>query len=263
VAESLQDRSQRLAQTAFLGGPKHDFERVGRLGFQVLLAEGLEPKSRVLDVGCGALRLGYWLMRFLDPGGYFGIEPQQQMLRIGLEQLVEPEVVQRAQPRFAHNDDFDFSVFDERFDFVFARSIWTHAAQPQIAAMLRSFARTGQPDAAFLASYYPASPAFDVGRRWPRLERAFASLPLERLSPSLARLPRVSPAPQHDGGEWVGRSHQSDTPGALKHSLRWIAAEAARHDLAARLMPYRVVHHQYWIRVTRADARPRRRGVRA
>jgi SAM-dependent methyltransferase len=263
VAESLQDRSQRLAQTAFLGGPKHDFERVGRLGFQVLLAEGLLPESRVLDVGCGALRLGYWLMRFLDPGCYFGIEPQAQMLRTGLEQLVEPEVVARAQARFAHNDDFDFSVFGERFDFVFARSIWTHAAEPQITAMLDSFARTAGPDGVFLASYYPASPVFKVGRRWPRLEQVFAALPLEQLSPALARLPRILRDAEPDRAEWVGRSHESDAPGVVKHSLRWIAAEAARHDLVARLMPYRVVHRQYWIRVTRAGARSRRRGVRA
>ena len=79
MAESLQDRSERLAEEVFLGGPKRDFERVGRLGFEVLLAEQLRPSSRVLDVGCGALRLGYWLMRFLDPGCYFGIEPQQEI----------------------------------------------------------------------------------------------------------------------------------------------------------------------------------------
>ncbi|HEV2980300.1 MAG TPA: class I SAM-dependent methyltransferase [Solirubrobacteraceae bacterium] len=263
MAESLQDRSQRLAETRFLGGPKHDFERVGRLGFQVLLAEGLLPGSRVLDVGCGALRLGYWLMRFLDPGCYFGIEPQREMLRVGLEQLVEPEVVQRAQAHFAHNDDFDFSVFDERFDFVVARSIWTHAAQPQIAAMLRSFERTARPEGVFLASYYPASPAFNLGRRWPRLERVLTTLPLERLSPALARLPRPSRVGQLASGEWVGRSHHSDKPGALKHSLHSIAAEAARHGLVVRLLPYRIVHHQYWLRITRADARARRRGVRA
>lgn len=229
----------------------------------MLLAKGLVPASRVLDVGCGALRLGYWVMRFLDPGRYFGIEPQREMLRIGLEQLVEPEVVQHAQARYAHNDDFDLSVFGEQFHFVIARSIWTHAAQPQIAAMLGSFARTARPDAAFLASHYPATPAFRLGRRWPRLERGVTTLPLEQLSPTLARLPRISRAPAHDGGEWIGRSHDSDTPGALKHSLRWIAAEAARHDLVARLVPYRIVHHQYWIRVTRAGARTRRGGVRA
>ena len=254
MAESLQDRSERLAEEVFLGGPKRDFERVGRLGFEVLLAEQLRPSSRVLDVGCGALRLGYWLMRFLDPGCYFGIEPQQEMLNVGLQQLVEPEVVQRAQARFAANDDFDFSVFGERFDFVIARSIWTHASKPQIAAMLRSFAATSSPRGVFLASYYPASPVFKLGRRWPRLEGVVTKLPLAQASPVLALLPQLGTSAEHQGAEWVGRSHESDLPGALKHSLRWVAAEAALHGLRAQLMPYRVIHHQYWLRVSRADA---------
>ena len=37
--ERLQERSEQLAETAFIGGPKGDFVRVGSLGFQVLLAE--------------------------------------------------------------------------------------------------------------------------------------------------------------------------------------------------------------------------------
>src|SRR6476620_9962638 len=108
---SLRERSETLSETAFLGGPRRDFERVGRLGFDVLLREGLRPSSRVLHVGCGALRLGYWLMRFLDSGCYFGIEPNQEMLKTGLEKIVEPDVVARADAHFAHNDDFDFSGF--------------------------------------------------------------------------------------------------------------------------------------------------------
>jgi SAM-dependent methyltransferase len=254
MAESLQDRSERLAETVFLGGPKRDFERVGRLGFEVLLAERLLPSSRVLDVGCGALRLGYWLMRFLDPGCYFGIEPQREMLDVGLQRLVEPDVVARAQARFASNDDFDFSVFGARFDFVIARSIWTHASKRQVAAMLASFAATSQPRGVFLASYYPASAAFKLGQRWPRLERVVTKLPLAEASPLLAGVPRVGRSAEYEGSGWVGRSHESDVPGVLKHSLRWVAGEAARHGLRAQLMPYPVIHHQYWLRISRCDA---------
>jgi SAM-dependent methyltransferase len=255
MPESLQRRSERLAETTFLGGPKWDFERVGRLGFSVLLAEGLLPSSRVLDVGCGALRLGYWLMHFLDPGCYYGIEPHQEMLNVGLRQLVEPEVVQRAQASFSANDQFDFSVFGERFDFVIARSIWTHASKPQISQMLSSFADNSQQDAVFLASYYPATRAFKLGRRWPKLERVATRLPLAELSPLLARLPRAGRSSEYEGAEWVGRSHECEVAGVLKHSLRWIAAEAARFGLVAQLMPYRVIHHQYWIRVAREPTR--------
>jgi SAM-dependent methyltransferase len=252
--DSLQERSERLAQTRFLGGPKRDFERVGRMGLEMLLAEGLTPSSRVLDVGCGALRLGYWLMRFLDPGCYFGIEPQQEMLAMGLEQIVEPEVVQRAESRFASNDDFDFSVFDERFDFVVARSIWTHASRAQISKMLASFAETSSPTGVFMASYYPAGAWFEVGHRWPRLYPIVIKLPLAELSPLLARLPALASTREYLGEGWVGRSHECNDPGVVKHSLPWIAGEARRHGLEVQLMPYPIVNHQYWLRVRRAGA---------
>ena len=250
--DSLQDRSERLAEKTFLGGPKRDFERVGRLGFEVLLREGLLPSSTVLDVGCGALRLGYWLMRFLDPGCYCGIEPQQDMLKLGLERLVEPDAVARAEARFAYNDDFDFSGFGTRFDFVIARSIWTHASKQQISAMLRSFAATSSAHGVFLASYYPAGRWFKVGRKWPRLERGVAKLPLSELSPLISRLPSLQPSNDYLGDAWVGRSHESDQPGRVKHSLRWIAPEAARHALRAQLTCYPIVNHQYWLRITHA-----------
>jgi SAM-dependent methyltransferase len=252
-ADELQQRSEQLAETAFIGGPKRDFVRVGSLGFQVLLAEGLLPSSRVLDVGCGALRLGYWLMRFLDPGRYHGIEVQRDMLNMGLEQIVEPEVVRRAEARFDHNDRFDFSVFGERFDFVYARSIWTHASKPQITAMLDSFAATAAPDGVFLASYYPASQLFRLGGRWARLNRVPSHLPVAQLSPLLARLPSLGLAREYEGDEWAGISHRSDEPGVAKHSLRWVARQASQRGLVAQLAPYRVINRQYWLRIVRAN----------
>jgi SAM-dependent methyltransferase len=249
---SLQARSERLAQRRFVGGPSWTFERVGRHSFEVLRAEGLMPSSRVLDVGCGALRLGYWLLRFLDPGHYYGIEPQVEMLEAGRTELVEPEVLERADAHFSHNDDFDFSVFDEQFDYVVARSIWTHASKGQISAMLASFAVTSAPGGVFLTSYYPAGSWFVVGHRWPRLHRVATLLPLDRMTPLLVRAPALGPSREYQGKTWAGRSHESQERGVAKHSLRWIAAEAARHGLQVKLMPYRVIHHQYWLRVTRA-----------
>ena len=249
--QTLQARAERLAESHFLGGPTWTFERVGRHGLEVLLEEGLTPSSRVLDVGCGALRLGYWLMRLLDPGHYFGIEPNQEMLNVGLRELVEPEVVERAEARFSANDDFDFSVFGETFDFVIARSIWTHASRAQISAMLASFAATAAPNGVFLASYYPASPWFTVAQRRYRLQRAVPLLPLAELTALLARAPSLGHSREYQNEGWIGRSHTCDERGAAHHSLRWIVPEAAHHGLTVRLMPYRVIHHQYWLRISR------------
>src|SRR5438093_1126968 len=87
---------------------------MGRLWFEALVREGLLPSSRLLDVGCGTLRLGYWLMHFLEPGHYYGLEPQVDMLEAGRTEIIEPHVLERAKPHFAHNFDFDFSVREAR-----------------------------------------------------------------------------------------------------------------------------------------------------
>lgn len=250
--EPLQARAERLSETTWLGGPPRVFEAVGRMGFTLLLENGLRPSSRVLDVGCGALRLGYWLMRFLDPGGYHGIEPQQEMLRVGLEQIVEPEVVERAEARFDDNDRFDFSVFDTEFDFVVARSIWSHASKPQIAAMLSSFAATGSPSARFLTSYKPSTLTAVVAERVSPLQPAAAAVSLAAHSPGLARRwPGLALGTDYKGEEWVGRQLTSRVSGTVRHRFGWIAGEAARHGLAVRQLPGEVVSNQYWLCIER------------
>ncbi len=250
--EPLQARADRLAETTWLGGPPRAFEAVGRMGFTVLLEQGLRPSSRVLDVGCGALRLGYWLMRFLEPGGYHGIEPQQDMLRVGLEQILEADVVEHAQARFDDNQNFDFSVFDTEFDFVVARSIWSHASKEQISAMLASFARSAAPTGIFLASYKPATLTAVVAERVPPLQPAAASISLAAHRPELARRwPGLVPFTDYKGSGWVGRDGVSKMSGTVRHSFGWIAGEAARHGLAVRQLPREVVSHQYWLRVER------------
>jgi SAM-dependent methyltransferase len=252
MPETLQERSERIAaEGIFLGGPTVDFERVGRLSFDVLLREGLRPGSRVLDFGCGALRVGYWLMRFLEPGCYYGIEPNSAMLQVGLDRLLEPDVVARAQAHFADNDDFDLSVFGVAFDYVLARSIWTHTSREQISTMLGSFAASSAPAGMLLATYHPATRMVKLGRRFPVLGVLATSTALGTFAPSISRLSRSASRAGYAGEQWVGRSHESDQVGVVRHSLGWIVQEAARHGLSARLAPHPIVNQQYWLKVTR------------
>jgi hypothetical protein len=67
-----------MSRHGFLGVPLATFEQAGRGRLIALLAEGLNPESKGFDIGCGTLRVGYWLVRFLDPGSYYGIEPARE-----------------------------------------------------------------------------------------------------------------------------------------------------------------------------------------
>jgi SAM-dependent methyltransferase len=209
------------AEGIFTGGPPQYFETAGRLQLASLLREGMYPSSKVLDVGCGCLRGGYWLIHFLDRGRYFGIEPHAIMLQKGIDFVLGPDLLTGKQPRFDTNDRFDFSVFNEKFDVLIARSIWSHASKAQVQTMLDGFLANSSPEAFFLTSYYPAS-------LWPWRKRDYV------------------------GTEWRGKSHQSSSPDQICHSFRWITEQVKTRGMYVRQLPDLVLNGQYWIKIARS-----------
>jgi SAM-dependent methyltransferase len=210
----------------FTGGPPHLFESASRLQVSTLLREGLYPFSRVLDIGCGSLRAGYWLIRLLDPDCYFGVEPNAAMLQAGIDHLLTPELIARKRPAFDTNDRYDFSVFKAQFDIFLARSIWSHAPKADIQTMLDGFVRFSSPEAFFLTSYYPP--------KW--LSRG---------------------ASDYSGTRWIGKSHTSNKAGQVCHKLSWIEQECGSRGLAVTQLSDPPFNGQYWLKITRTSPKKR------
>jgi SAM-dependent methyltransferase len=206
---------EMMLRHGFLGVPMETFEQGGRQQLIRLLNEGLAPESRVLDIGCGCLRVAYWLIRFLDRGCYYGIEPARQRVEYGLRYLFASEDVERKQPRFDFNPHFDSSVFGSRFDFFLAGSIWSHASKRQVEATLDSFVRDSVSTSVFLASYLPAESSDE----------------------------------DYQGERWVGTSHECDTPGVIRHSLAWIEEACRGRGLGVAALPGTDCDSQYWLRI--------------
>jgi hypothetical protein len=204
----------------FTGGPPDLFESGGRSQLSTLVREGIYPSSKLLDVGCGCLRAGYWLVHLLDPGCYFGIEPNSRMLQAGIDHVLGSELQAAKRPSFDTNDRFDFSVFGVKFDVLLARSIWTHAPKSQIQTMLDGFVHNSNPDAFFLTSYLPAS-WFGRG------------------------------AADYSGTQWIGRSHTSTEPGLIRHKRSWIEGECHARGLSCRQLSDPPFAGQYWLRISR------------
>ncbi|HYN22734.1 MAG TPA: glycosyltransferase [Thermoanaerobaculia bacterium] len=218
---TLEEKARRMeAEGGFLGVPVEEFESEGRLQLAALLRHGLRPDSKLLDIGCGCLRGGYWLIHFLQPGCYCGIEPRKDRLQLGLSHLFAPTELADKQPRFDHNPEFDSSVFGERFDFFLARSIWTHASKPQIARMLDAFLRDTDPAAKFLTSYVPPEPPH---------------------------------RPELMGEAWIGTGLESSVPGIAYHSFEWIERECRARGLEVRETSQNDYGGQRWVLVRRAE----------
>lgn len=152
---SLEEIARRIASETggFTGGPVESFGDIGQYTLDSLEQSGMNPDSMVLDVGCGALRLGYWLVRYLNPDRYFGLEPVQKYVDAGLKHAIGPEMAAEKRPRFDHNKNFDFSPFGVKFNFVVARSIFSHASPAMVCRALDSFRDNAAPNGVMLASY--------------------------------------------------------------------------------------------------------------
>jgi hypothetical protein len=214
---TLQERAEIQGKERFLGVPVQDFEKSGREQLIYLLKAGINPGSKVIDLGCGILRAGYWLIHFLNPGNYCGIESHKERLEIGIQCILEPQLVEGKRPRFDTNPHFNTSVFNEKFDFFLAYSVWTHASKQQIQAMLDAFVRDAKQDGVFLTTYLPAN--------WRHRD--------------------------YRGDSWCGTSHESDVPGCIHHSLGWIRANGQCRGLTVQSLGRDKTHGQSWLRITR------------
>ena len=174
---------------SFLGGPEHLFNEAGDTTLDLILSKDIKNNARTLDIGCGCLRIGIKLINYLQPDCYYGIEPNKTMLNIGIKHLLFDGLRQHKSPRFSNNSNFSIEEFNiDIFDCFIARSIWTHASKKQIILMLDLFQKSGSDNAVFFTSILKKNPKDE----------------------------------DYMGGEWVGRSHNSNRVKCIHHSMDWI-----------------------------------------
>ena len=118
-------------------GPPAKWDVIGFQQLAILVHLGMRKEHHLLDVGCGCLRAGRFLINYLEPGGYYGIEPDQALLQKGIEREVGQGLVNIKAPVFDPEEDFTLTKFGRSFDFLLAQSIFSHAPQRQVARCLR------------------------------------------------------------------------------------------------------------------------------
>lgn len=130
------------------------YDMGGALQFNILTFDlGLREHHFLLDIGCGSLRSGRLFIPYLNPGHYFCVEPETWMIEEALDKELGWDILDVKDPTFDDNEDFQLTIFDQKFDFLLAASIFTHAGPEMVKTCLAQAKQVMKPDATFVATY--------------------------------------------------------------------------------------------------------------
>jgi hypothetical protein len=90
-SDAVRSRLETAKHTASLGSNLRgeEYEDLGRSFFHKLKEYGLGPSDICVDYGCGTLRVGQHVIKFLKPSAYWGLDIDQYLLDEGRNLLGE------------------------------------------------------------------------------------------------------------------------------------------------------------------------------
>jgi SAM-dependent methyltransferase len=146
-------------------GPPSKYNLVAANQFNLLTLLGLRGRHKLLDIGCGSLRGGRLFIPYLDKNRYFGTEPNTWLVNKGIEKELGKDMLKLKKPRFDHNGEFKLSVFNTKFDFLLAQSIFSHASRTQIKNCLKEARQVMKNNSIFAATFLVGS-SNHKGSKW-------------------------------------------------------------------------------------------------
>lgn len=154
---------------SYVGGT-NDFSwhEIGKLQYHYLVKRGLEAHHVFLDVACGCLRLGQWLIPLLEKNHYYGIDANKEVVEAGISNELLFQVGRIKHPTFMINSDFDLSKMNNtKFDYAMANSLLTHLTKEDITKCFKGVREQAAPDAQFYFTYFDKADFHRKNRKFP------------------------------------------------------------------------------------------------
>lgn len=131
------------------------WEEIGKLQFNFLVSQEMQPNNTLLDIGCGTLRGGRHFIKFLNPDNYTGIDISPEAINYG-KKLVEEEGLSHKNPKLIINKNLSlkFDEFsNETFDYLLAQSVFTHLQPPQIEECFKNIKKVMNKSSRFFFTF--------------------------------------------------------------------------------------------------------------
>jgi SAM-dependent methyltransferase len=133
-------------------GPPDEYDLVSAMSFNLLTTTGLRQSHKLLDIGCGSLRLGRLLIPYLNPNNYVGIDPNKWLIEDGLRYEIGASLIELRRPTFIYGTGLDSLASDIKFNYVIAQSIFSHTAPDLLERWIKDVSLCLADDGVFFAT---------------------------------------------------------------------------------------------------------------
>jgi hypothetical protein len=108
---------------------------------KIMRAASLKPHNRVVEYGCGSLRMGAHFIRYLDRDCFWGMDVVSDFYEIG-QQLIGPDMLREKSPRLGIIGE-EVTAAAERFsaDLVFSSAVCVHVHPDEARAYFKDLSR--------------------------------------------------------------------------------------------------------------------------
>lgn len=131
-------------------GPLGHWEALRAYQLNVLKRNGLLPRHRLLDIGCGPLQGGIAFIQYLDPHGYTGLDLDLRKLSEAYRQVADSGVASR-NPRLLFSRTFGADELKtDTFDFIWVSQVLYYFDDDTMTRLLQQVARVLAPGGKFL-----------------------------------------------------------------------------------------------------------------
>lgn len=152
-------RFAKWGHRSYIGGSDSEaWYGIGKLQYHFLVANGLKNNHKFLDIGCGSLRLGQYLIPMLDEANYYGLDAESALIDAGIEAEMHFNVFEKKKPKLIVNTKFDLGMCDG-YDFAIAQSLFTHLCVDDIDRCFRSLSLIANPGSKFFFTFFEGDEA--------------------------------------------------------------------------------------------------------
>ena len=134
----------------FVGGMWGD---IGKLQLQFLKENGLEPRHKLADIGCGCLRGGLHQIRYLDSNNYYGLDINTSLIEAGKTEIVAENLMQK-KANLLVDDKFKVTKFNILFDYIISVSLFTHLPMNMIIRCLKEVKLSLKPEGKYYSTFF-------------------------------------------------------------------------------------------------------------